>query len=268
MPATPLITVVTVSYNCVATIERTILSVIAQNYDKLEYIIIDGGSNDGTVDVIKKYEGFISYWTTEPDKGIYDAMNKGLLHSNGEWVNFLNSGDVYYENDSLLKVTTFLGCNENIALVYGSVANLYQGNYGVIKKNISISEKEQPFNICHQSTFYRVSIFREITFDLRFKYCADSKSYIDLLNRGYKLLYVPIIVTIYESSDGVSSRRLIEVLKEKVSILKLKPTDVLWWKMNLKFRLRYLLMKIAGGQVYNYIYSRYSKFINNKLESR
>ena len=79
-----LISVVTVSYNAVATIEQTLLSVINQTYPNIEYIIIDGGSTDGTVDIIKKYADEIVYWISEPDKGIYDAMNKGIKKANGE----------------------------------------------------------------------------------------------------------------------------------------------------------------------------------------
>ena len=80
-----LISVVTVSYNAVATIEQTLLSVINQTYPNIEYIIIDGGSTDGTVDIIKKYADEIVYWISEPDKGIYDAMNKGIAYSHGEY---------------------------------------------------------------------------------------------------------------------------------------------------------------------------------------
>ena len=80
----PLISVITVSYNAVLTIEQTILSVINQTYLNIEYIIIDGGSTDGTVNVIKKYADKIAYWVSEPDKGIYDAMNKGIAYSHGD----------------------------------------------------------------------------------------------------------------------------------------------------------------------------------------
>jgi glycosyltransferase involved in cell wall biosynthesis len=85
----PLVTIVTVSYNVVSTIERTILSVVNQTYSNIEYIIIDGGSTDGTVDIIKKYMDKIAYWVSEPDKGIYDAMNKGILMAKGQWINFM-----------------------------------------------------------------------------------------------------------------------------------------------------------------------------------
>ena len=87
----PKISVVTVSYNAVETIEETILSIINQTYDKVEYIIIDGGSTDGTVDIIKKYADHLAYWVSEPDKGIYDAMNKGIDVATGDYINFMNS---------------------------------------------------------------------------------------------------------------------------------------------------------------------------------
>jgi glycosyltransferase involved in cell wall biosynthesis len=94
-----------VSYNAVLTIEQTILSVINQTYPHIEYIIIDGGSTDGTVDIIKKYANRIAYWVSEPDKGIYDAMNKGIRTAKGEWINFMNAGDLFYSKDTLEKFT-------------------------------------------------------------------------------------------------------------------------------------------------------------------
>lgn len=99
-----LISIVTVSYNAVLTIEQTILSVINQTYPNVEYIIIDGGSTDGTVDIIKKYEDKIAYWVSEPDKGIYDAMNKGVVVATGEWINFMNAGDIFTDGDVIDKL--------------------------------------------------------------------------------------------------------------------------------------------------------------------
>lgn len=92
------ISIITVSYNSAGTIERTIKSVIQQDYGDVEYIVIDGGSTDGTVDVIRKYEKKIFFWLSEPDEGIYDAMNKGIRRATGEIIAFLNSDDWYQKN--------------------------------------------------------------------------------------------------------------------------------------------------------------------------
>jgi glycosyltransferase involved in cell wall biosynthesis len=97
----PLISIITVSYNNQDGLEQTIQSIINQTYKNIEYIIIDGGSTDGTVEIIKKYEDNIEFWTSESDNGIFDAMNKGLSHAHGEWVHYLNSSDVYFSHTTL-----------------------------------------------------------------------------------------------------------------------------------------------------------------------
>lgn len=89
----PLFSVITVCYNAVNVLESTINSILLQNYKNIEYIIIDGGSSDGTLDIIRKYEDRIHYWISEPDNGIYDAMNKGIRLAGGRWINFMNAGD-------------------------------------------------------------------------------------------------------------------------------------------------------------------------------
>ena len=99
----PKISVITVVYNDKEGLEKTIQSVLSQTYGNVEYIVVDGRSTDGTVDVIKKYEQEIDIWVSEPDEGIYDAMNKGIKMASGEWLNFMNAGDVFYDENVLFK---------------------------------------------------------------------------------------------------------------------------------------------------------------------
>ena len=100
----PLISVVTVVFNGVDMLEQTIRSIVSQTYPNVEFIVIDGGSTDGTIDLIKKYEHKISYWTSEKDGGIYDAMNKGTAVATGEWIGFMNAGDSYFDETVLAKI--------------------------------------------------------------------------------------------------------------------------------------------------------------------
>ncbi len=155
----PLITIVTVVYNGEKTLEQTILSVLNQSYENLEYIIIDGLSTDGTLDIIKKYEDKIDYWQNEPDKGIYDAMNKGIVLSSGEWINFMNSGDLFYDDMVLTKISPYLA-KTKASVIYGNSVSISKTikiynyaeskinnlNYGPIYRHGASFVKRKPHN--------------------------------------------------------------------------------------------------------------------------
>ena len=111
------LSIVTITYNCISTIENTLKSLVTQKYKDFEYIIIDGGSNDGTLDVINKYSAIISKILSEPDDGIYDAINKGINVASGELIGLLHSGDTYNE-DTLLIVNEYHKLNKN-NIIYG-----------------------------------------------------------------------------------------------------------------------------------------------------
>ena len=111
LPGKPLISVITAVFNDKEHLEQTIKSVITQTYDNVEYIIIDGGSADGTLDIIRKYEHLIDYWISEPDEGIYDAMNKGIDLAAGEWINFMNAGDEFVDKNVIQDNLLLLNSN-------------------------------------------------------------------------------------------------------------------------------------------------------------
>lgn len=151
----PRITVVTVSFNAKEGIERTILSVINQTYTNVEYIIIDGGSTDGTVDVVKKHEPRISYWVSESDKGIYDAMNKGIKKATGEWLIMLNAGDIFSDNQVLEKIFS-KDIPSNISFLYSNYYSRRPNGQRILR-----STSFEEGNVLHQAIIYRRNLHQE-----------------------------------------------------------------------------------------------------------
>jgi hypothetical protein len=190
----PLITVITVVYNGAKYLEDTIKSVINQTYPNVEYIIIDGGSTDGTIDIIKNYEDYIDYWISEPDKGIYDAMNKGIKVASGHGILFLNSGDKLLTNRCFnnIKIPGFLYCKYEIKL-------------GKVRINRTIKKPK----------FYKISLpvpHQAIIFDARKKLLYDTSyklaaDYDYFLRHGYndKLPFLENSLVYYDNS-GVSKK--------------------------------------------------------------
>jgi len=153
----PLISVITVVLNGEKYLEETILSVINQTYPNVEYIIIDGGSTDSTMDIIKKYEDKIDYWISEKDKGIYDAMNKGIRTSTGYWLNFMNAGDSFCDEKVLSKIFTekFFEIMD-VDVVYGNTIVKYDDlNLEITSVAKEMSEIFYGMPFCHQSSFFR-----------------------------------------------------------------------------------------------------------------
>ena len=135
------ISVITVVFNDVANIRATMESFFSQTWEDKEYIVIDGGSTDGTVDIIKEYADKLAYWCSEKDNGIYDAMNKGIVHATGDWINILNSGDYYASNDALNKVITLaIDINSTDILYANSIEQLPNGDKIYVEANNDIDK--------------------------------------------------------------------------------------------------------------------------------
>lgn len=170
-----LLSVITVVFNGAATIERTITSVLEQSGENIQYIIIDGGSTDGTLDIIKKYEDKIAYWISEPDEGLYDAMNKGIKKATGEWVSFINSDDWYEKNAFQIFFQRAQGSSADI--LYGKVSRIENGEkngYVGINKEMNPEFLHTENLYCHQGLFIRRKTFELIgLYDCRYKIWAD-----------------------------------------------------------------------------------------------
>lgn len=168
----PLVSVVTVVYNDVSNIERTILNVVNQTYKNIEYIIIDGGSTDGTVDIIKKYSDRVAYWVSEPDKGILFAMNKGVDRARGEWINFMNSGDYFFNEKTIENV--FFMPHPGADLLYGSFITKFSGiTVKCIPSDNVKSRAWQGMPLCHNALFAKTALMKKFPFDTKFKVSAD-----------------------------------------------------------------------------------------------
>ncbi|QIP12030.1 glycosyltransferase [Spirosoma aureum] len=165
MPSPPF-SIITVSYNAIKTLEQTIKSVLLQDRTLFEYIIIDGRSNDGTVDYIKKYEKDIKYWISEQDKGIYDAMNKGIEKAEGRWILFLGADD-RLEPNILNEVNKYL--DDSMDLIFGNVIFTNGKKY-----NSTFNVKTLLNNtVHHQGAFYNRKIFETFRYDISIKIMAD-----------------------------------------------------------------------------------------------
>jgi glycosyltransferase len=214
------ISIITPCLNSAATIEKTILSVISQTYKNIEYIIIDGGSTDETLNIVKKCTGSLDVKIiSEPDKGIYDAMNKGLKLATGEVVGILNSDDFYYNNQVLEKITNVFQKDEKLSLVYGDIIYKDHENLGKIKRywragDYSESKIKNGWIMPHPAVFARQSLYQEFgLFNDSFKIAADYEIMLRwLLVKKITPLYLPEVLTVM-GVGGVSGRNFKQRLR-------------------------------------------------------
>jgi glycosyltransferase involved in cell wall biosynthesis len=251
LPDQPLITVVTVVRNGEKTLEETILSVINQTYQNVEYIIVDGTSTDGTLDIIRKYEERIDYWMSEPDAGIYDAMNKSLELAHGEWILFMGSDDVFYSNTVLNVCCSFLNYN----IYYGNV--IFKDKNKIYPKKIKSVYQICLNNFCHQAIFYPKYIYKYLKYDIQYKYWADYVYNLTLFSRfKEKFIYLNIIFSIFNTAGAGSINKDLLFFENRLEIINHLFGKRFYYIM----KLRYFI-----GDIKNYFFgnSRFNlKFFN------
>jgi glycosyltransferase involved in cell wall biosynthesis len=225
MRSESLISIITVVYNGEKALEQTMLSVLNQSYSNIEYIIIDGASTDGTLDIITNYElrikngefPNISFrYISESDEGIYYAMNKGIDKVTGQWINFMNAGDTFYSNSvikSLFTKSQYL----NVDVLYGHVIVLDGKHKNLIFANTLTPKNIMPF--CHQSVFVKTNIMQTIKFDTIYKIMADRALFYKLYFDGYVFCCIDEIVSMVKKY-GFSTLKIVKSRTELNSILK------------------------------------------------
>lgn len=198
------ISIITVVLNAGQTLEAAIKSVLSQDKSLFEYWIIDGGSTDGSLDIIKKYSDQLAGWISEPDHGIYDAMNKGIDRVNGQWLYFLGADD-QLNPEILTKVSPHL--NPNLAAVYGDV--IYDTGhimhswigYGTIIQN----------TLHHQATFYNRNLFESFRYNVVYRIISDYELNLQIFLKKLPTLFVPYIIATCGSTGTSSVLSTVEV---------------------------------------------------------
>ncbi|WP_421941653.1 glycosyltransferase family 2 protein [Pedobacter sp.] len=214
----PKLSIITIVYNNVRDIERTIQSVINQTYKKIEYIVIDGASTDGTLDVVNQYQDHISKIVSEPDKGIYDAMNKGLALATGDYILFMNSGDELYDQNTVEAVFAAAPWAD----IYYGETEMYNDNWESLgRRRHEVPEEfdwksfKYGMSISHQAIYIKKSI--TVPYDLQYKYSSDIDWIIKAAKKASNIVNVHRYVAKY-LVGGMSKKKHRESLKERFKI--------------------------------------------------
>lgn len=224
------ISIITVCFNSEKTIEDTIKSVLSQNYNDVEYIVVDGASKDRTIDILNKYRNEISTIISEPDRGIYDAMNKGINVATGDWIGILNSDDFFANNDVLSCVASFVKHNESADIVYGDVNLVEAGITSKVTRHY-VMKNFKPWKLRvglmppHPSTFVKVDVYkRNGLYKTDYKVAADFEFYVRCsLKKNNVILRIPKLLVLMReggiSTSGlnwlfVNSRELAKALRD------------------------------------------------------
>ena len=237
---TPKFSVITVCYNAEATIEDTIQSVISQTYHHVEYIIVDGASKDRTMDIVNRYREHIAIIVSERDKGLYDAMNKGIGLATGDYLCFLNAGDSFHEDDTLQQMVHSIHTPQLPDVLYGETELVDHKGHFLRMRRLSAPEVltwksfRQGMLVCHQAFFPRRDLV--MPYDLRYRFSADFDWCIKIMKKS-KVLHNTHLTLIDYLAEGMTTRNHKASLKERFSIM----TRHYGWTSTLAFHLWFVL---------------------------
>ncbi|WP_020533563.1 glycosyltransferase family 2 protein [Flexithrix dorotheae] len=216
MESKPKVTIITVVYNEAENVEKTINSVLNQTYSNLEYLVIDGGSTDGSNDVIKKYEGKIDYWQSEKDQGVFDAMNKGVKKATGDYINFMNAGDSFFNEKVIEEV--FRSDHRFADFIYGDHQVIHE-TFIKEKKALPLSQLWKHMIFSHQSLFVKTHLLQENPFDLSFKIAADFNFIFNSYIAGRTFYNTGLKIAKY-AAGGQSEMEVIKAYRENWKIVR------------------------------------------------
>lgn len=218
--------VITVCYNAADIITATINSVLCQSYHDFEYIVIDGKSTDGTVEKISQYLDRIK-WISEKDKGIYDAMNKGISFAMGDYVIFMNAGDMFYDSNVLNNVAEQTVENPDVDVLYGN-AMLISAKKTKLYKPGPLYKLERGMIASHQSTFVKTSVLKKRPFNIAYRYAADYDQLSALYLSGYCFRYIDVTVANVTIDVGCTYSNFAKSKKEVFEIQRRRGRKDAW----------------------------------------
>ena len=220
---TPLFSIITVTYHAESVLEETILSVVSQTYHNIEYIIVDGASKDRTLSIVNKYRDKIQAVVSEPDKGLYDAMNKGLKMAKGEYVCFLNAGDTFHEDDTLQLIVHQLNKSNVLPdVIYGETALVDAQRHFVRMRRLQTPDTlnwksfRQGMLVCHQAFIAKRALAD--TYDLNYRFSADFDWCIRVMKKA-SLLHNTRLTLIDYLDEGMTTKNRKASLKERFRIM-------------------------------------------------
>lgn len=219
---TPKFSVITVCYNAEATLEDTIQSVISQTYHHVEYIIVDGASKDRTMDIVNRYRDRIAVVVSEPDKGLYDAMNKGIRLATGDYLCFLNAGDSFHEDDTLQQMVHSIHTLQLPDVLYGETELVdHEGHFLRMRRlqapeHLTWKSFRQGMLVCHQAFFARRDLV--MPYDLRYRFSADFDWCIKIMKKS-KVLHNTHLTLIDYLAEGMTTRNHQASLRERFRIM-------------------------------------------------
>lgn len=220
----PKFSVITVTYNAGKVLEDTIQSVVFQTYRNVEYIIVDGNSKDNTLEIVDKYRNRISQVISEPDKGLYDAMNKGIQLATGDYLCFLNAGDEFHDNETLQKIVHTLKGKELPDVIYGETAIVDEEGHFLHMRRLSAPQTltwksfKQGMLVCHQAFFASRELAVKFPYNLRYRFSADFDWCIRIMKKA-KCLHNTRLTLIDYLNEGMTTHNHKASLKERFRIM-------------------------------------------------
>ena len=216
------ISVITVTFNAEKTLERTLKSVAEQDYPNIEHIVVGGNSTDGTIDIIRRYERSQLKWKSETDKGLYDAMNKGAAMASGDYLCFLNAGDMFHSKETLKQLFHSLPENETPDILYGETDIVDENGKFLFHRRLRAPEKlkwtsfKQGMMVCHQAFIVRRAIFEP--YNLSYRYSADVDWCIRMMKKAKNIFNSHLILINY-LNEGMTTANRNASLKERYRIM-------------------------------------------------